>query len=76
MRVGTIGRWTRRAGTINFSSKIILATEQDRAIDLSCRACGALALGAGLGFPVGASAPLRFAPPTSDTSVTLTSLLF
>ena len=38
----------------------------DRAIDLSCRACGALALGAGLGFPVGASAPLCFAPPTSD----------
>ena len=46
--------------------QIALASDEDRAIDLSCRACGALALGAGLGFPVGASAPLRFAPPTSD----------
>ena len=36
--VGPIGRWTRRAGTLHFSSKIILATKQDRAIDLSCRA--------------------------------------
>ena len=39
-----------------------LATEIDRAIDLSCRACdacGAMAMGAGLGFPVGDS---RFAP--------------
>ena len=44
-----------------------LATEIDRAIDLSCRACGAMAMGAGLGFPVGVSAPLRFhpQPPTS-----------
>ena len=50
--------------------QIALATERFRAIDLidlSCRACGALALGAGLGFPVGVSAPLRFPPPTSDT---------
>ena len=47
-------------------SQIALTPNEDRAIDLSCRACGALALGAGLGFPVGASAPLRFAPPTSD----------
>ena len=39
-----------------------LATETDRAIDLSCRACGAMAIGAGLGFPVGVSAPLRFHP--------------
>ena len=46
--------------------QIALASDEDRAIDLSCRACGALALGAGLGFPVGASAPLHFAPPTSD----------
>ena len=46
--------------------QITLATEQFRAIDLSCRACGALALGAGLGFPVGVSAPLRFPPPTSN----------
>ena len=42
--------------------QIVLATEIDRAIDLSCRACGAMALGAGLGFPVGDSAPLRFHP--------------
>ena len=46
--------------------QIALESDEDRAIDLSCRACGALALGAGLGFPVGASAPLRFSPPTSD----------
>ena len=45
-----------------------LATEIDRAIDLSCRACGAMAMGAGLGFPVGVSAPRRFhpQPPTND----------
>ena len=49
--------------------QIALASDEDRAIDLSCRACGALALGAGLGFPVGVSAPLRFPPPTSDSSV-------
>ena len=46
--VGPIGRWTRAAGTENFSSKIILATKQDRAIDLSCRACGAGAWALGL----------------------------
>ena len=39
--------------------KFALATEIDRAIDLSCRACGAMAMDAGLGFPVGVSAPLR-----------------
>ena len=33
-----IQRWTRGARTEDFSSKIILATKQDRAIDLSCRA--------------------------------------
>ena len=38
--------------------QIALASDEDRAIDLSCRACGALALGAGLGFPVGGP-PLR-----------------
>ena len=43
--------------------KFALATEIDRAIDLSCRACGAMAMGAGLGFPVGVSAPLRFSTP-------------
>ena len=46
--VGPIGRWTRRATTEDFSSKIILATKQDRAIDLSCRACGAGAWALGL----------------------------
>ena len=39
-----------------------LATEIDRAIDLSCRACGAMVMGARLGVPVGVSAPLRFHP--------------
>ena len=48
-----------------------LATEIRRAIDLSCRACdacSAMAMGAGLGFPVGVFAPLRFhpQPPISD----------
>ena len=45
-----------------------LETESHRAIDLSCRACGAMAMGAGLGFPVGVSAPLRFhpQPPTHE----------
>ena len=60
-----IGRWTRAAGTENFSSKIILATNEDRAIDLSCRACGAWALG--LDSRWGASAPLLLSPPTSDS---------
>ena len=51
--------------------KIALDTECHRAIDLSCRACdacGALALGAGLGFIVGVSTPLRFhpQPPTKE----------
>ena len=42
--------------------KFAPTTEIDRAIDLSCRACGAMAMGAGLGFPVGDSAALRFHP--------------
>ena len=42
--------------------QIALASERFRAIDLSCRACGAMAMGAGLGFPVGDSARLRFHP--------------
>ena len=42
--------------------QIALATERFRAIDLSCRACGAMAMGAGLGFLVGDSAALRFHP--------------
>ena len=56
--VGQIGRWTRRPATGNFSSKIILATKQDRAIDLSCRACGAGAWALGLDSRWGS--PLRF----------------
>ena len=47
------------------SPQIVLASNEHRAIDLSYRARGALALGAGLEFPVGAFAPLRFTPPTS-----------
>ena len=52
--VGPIGRWTRRPARLDFSPKIILATNEDRAIDLSsCVRCGCV--GAGLGFPVGDS---------------------
>ena len=60
--VGHNGRWTRAAGTDHFSSKIILATNEDRAIDLSCRACGAGAWALGLDSRLGAS-PFF---PTSD----------
>ena len=42
--------------------QIALASERFRAIHLSCRACGAMAMGAGLGLPVGDSARLRFHP--------------
>ena len=42
--------------------QIALDSERFRAIDLSCRACGAMAMGAGLGFPVGVSAPPHFHP--------------
>ena len=63
-KLGEFFRDTR--GETENRPQIALASDEDRAIDLSCRACGALALGAGLGFPVGASAPLRFAPPTAD----------
>ena len=62
MRSGYIGRWTRGATTIHFSSKIILATNEDRAIDLSCRACGAGAWALGLVSRLGPSAFF----PTSD----------
>ena len=43
-----------------------LATEIDRNIDLSSRACGAMAMGAGLGFPTGAEAP--FCTPTPNNT--------
>ena len=63
--VGQIGRWTRGAGTLNLSPKVGLATNDDRAIDLSCRACGAGAWALGLDSRWGLrSAP--FSPPTSD----------
>ena len=61
-----IGRWTRGGTPTYFSSKIILATKQDRAIDLSCRACGAGAWALGLDSRWGS--PLRSVfhpqPPT------------
>ena len=66
MRDGTIGRWTRAATTEHISSKIILATNEDRAIDLSCRACGAGAWALGLDSRWGSSAALLYSPPTSD----------
>ena len=62
--LGQIGRWTRRATSAHFSSKIILATNEDRAIDLSCRACGAGAWALGLDSRLGPSAFF----PTSDHS--------
>ena len=61
--VTPIGRWTRARTTEHFSSKIILATKQDRAIDLSCRACGAGAWALGLDSRWGASAPLLLTTP-------------
>ena len=60
--VTPIGHWTRRARTEDFSSKIILATKQDRAIDLSCRACGAGAWALGLDSRLGT--PSFSQPPT------------
>ena len=62
-----MGRWTPWGQTLRFWAKTILYTNEDRAIDLSCRACGAGAMCAVLVFPVGASAPLLLTPPTSDT---------
>ena len=47
--------------------QIALASERFRAIDLSCRACGAMAMGAGLGFPVGGLRSAPTSPPTSDS---------
>ena len=46
--VKPVGRWTHCGGTLNFFSKIGLETNEDRAIDLSCRACGAGAWALGL----------------------------
>ena len=66
MQLGALFRET--GGEQENPPQFALATEIDRAIDLSCRACGAMAIGAGLGFPVGVSAPLRFhpQPPTLE----------
>ena len=50
-------------------SQIGLATERFRAIDLSCRACGAGAWALGLDSRLGDSATLRFPPPTSLSSL-------
>ena len=56
--------------------QIALASERFRAIDLSCRACGAMAMSAGFGFPVGDSAALRFHPqPPIHISTHPTTLL-
>ena len=57
------GRWTRRARTIKFSPKIGLETNDDRAIDLSCRACGAGAWALGLDSRLGTPASLPFSTP-------------
>ena len=62
--VGQIGRWTRDDGTEDISPKIILVTNEDRAIDLSCRACGAGAWALGLDSRLGT--PSFF--PTSELS--------
>ena len=59
---GTIGRWTRGSRKGRQISKIGLATERRSRhwSVVSCVRCGCV--GAGLGFPVGVSAPLRFHP--------------
>ena len=57
MRAGYIGRWTRRPATGDISPKTIPDTKPDRAIDLSCRACGAGAWALGLDSRLGP--PLR-----------------
>ena len=71
--VTPLGRWTRRPGTGNFSSKITRPTKQDRAIDLSCRACGAGAWALGLDSRWGS--PLRSVfhpqPPTRNVPLIL-----
>ena len=62
---GTRGNFSCSTGEQSQPPTFALATEIHCAIDLSCRACdacGAMAMGAGLGFPVGDSAPLRFHP--------------
>ena len=55
---------------LDISPKIILATNEDRAIDLSCRACGAGAWALGLDSRLGT--PSFF--PTSDNYKTMTKI--
>ena len=62
----TIGRWTRRGTNGGKFSKNGLATKRDRAIDLSCRACGAGAWALGLDSRLGTPASLPSFFPTSD----------
>ena len=54
--VKPLGRWTQGPETDDSSPKTILATNEDRAIDLSCRACGAGAWALGLDSRLGPSA--------------------
>ena len=65
--VGQIGRWTRRPARQDISPKIGLATNDDRAIDLSCRACGAGAWALGLDSRLGAA--LFSQPPIFDVHI-------
>ena len=66
---GQIGRWTHNATTEDISPKIGLATNEDRAIDLSCRACGAGAWALGLDSRWGS--PLRsvFTPNLRSSTI-------
>ena len=62
-------QWTLDAEVTHIAilfSKIGLATKTDRAIDLSCRACGAGAWALGLDSRLGTPASLPLSPPTSD----------
>ena len=61
------GRWTRGLPSeLNISQNS--AYPLNDFAPLICRVVRAVqVLGAGLGFPVGASAALRFSPPTSDS---------
>ena len=70
---GLISFWTLDAEITNNGEhfcEVVLATEQDRAAELSCRACGAGAWALGLDSRWGSSASLRFSPPTSNESFT------
>ena len=69
LKVKLFAYWTLDArvnGVKHKTPEIGLATKRFRAIDLSCRACGAGAWALGLDSRWGSSASLRFSPPTSD----------